>query len=156
MHDVKASLAPPLPRPVAAPGYYQAPRPGGIELHMSTSSEHMSRMRAAVSDAVRAGGKSEEAVEAARLVASELVGNAVAACGACTPVIVQVFVDAEHVVIQVHDPEGGAMPVRREPERFDESGRGLLILDHLAPGWAARRTPFGKQVTATLSLPSTT
>ncbi|MEJ8650693.1 ATP-binding protein [Streptomyces sp. MS1.AVA.3] len=89
-------------------------------------------------------------------MASELVGNAVRLCGPWTPVIVQVFHHDQHVLVQVHDPEPVAMPDRRPqaPDNADaETGRGLWILDALAPGWSVQPYPVGKQITCTLPCP---
>ena len=152
-HPTPAALAPPCPPRVAACGFYLALRPGGFVLHMSASREHMRRMRAHVFAAVAAAGADELVAEAARLVASELVGNAVRLCGPWTPVVVQILSKPDQVQVQVHDPEPGALPGRRSesPDNDDlESGRGLWILDSLAPGWTVEPTAVGKQITATL------
>ncbi len=138
---------------VASCGFYLAIRPGGFALYMSASQEHMRRMRACVYSAVVSSGASEQVAEAARLVASELVGNAVRLCGPWAPVVVQVISTSEQARVQVHDPDSSARP-RRNTDPPDngclESGRGLWILDSLAPGWTVENTAIGKQVTATL------
>jgi anti-sigma regulatory factor (Ser/Thr protein kinase) len=139
--------------PEAACGFYLAIRPGGFALHMSASREHMRQMRAYVFEAVASAGAGEQVADAARLVASELVGNAVRLCGPWTPVVVQIISKPDQVQVQVHDPEPAVMPGRRAepPDNADlTSGRGLWILDALAPGWTVEPTPVGKQVTATL------
>ncbi|MGI5254092.1 ATP-binding protein [Actinacidiphila glaucinigra] len=122
-------------------------------LHLSASAHHLRLMRAAVFDAVVSAGAEEQVAEAARLVASELAGNAVRLCGPWAPLIVQIISKPDQVQVQVHDPEPSAMPGRREMKpdngRF-ESGRGLWILDALAPGWTVEPTAVGKKVTATL------
>ena len=151
------SPSPPEPAPeVAACGFYLVPRPGGFVLHMSTSPEHLQTMRAQVFKTVTGAGVDEEIADAARLVASELVGNAVRLCGPWTPVVVQVVTGAGRVLVRVHDPEPAAVPSRRD-ERPDnavsESGRGLWIVDMLAPGWTVEPTPVGKQITCALPLP---
>ncbi|MEV1009847.1 ATP-binding protein [Streptomyces sp. NPDC049881] len=152
-HPGLAVSAPPRPPKVAACGFFLAIRPDGFVLHMSASREHMRRMRAHVFAAVADAGAGERVADAARLVASELVGNAVRLCGPWTPVVVQIVRRPDLVEVQVHDPEPAAMPDRRaEPPDNDglESGRGLWILDALAPGWTVESTAVGKQVTATL------
>ena len=156
MHDAHpgpAPLPPACPPQVAACGFYLALRPGGFVLHMSASREHMRRMRAFVFEAVASAGAEEHVAEEARLVASELVGNAMRLCGPWTPVIVQVVSKPDQFLVRVHDPEPSVVPDRREtPPDNDrlESGRGLWILDALAPGWTVEATPVGKQVTAML------
>jgi anti-sigma regulatory factor (Ser/Thr protein kinase) len=110
---------------------------------MSASPVHVSLMRERVFKEVYGAGVGEEAADAARLVASELVANAVREGGPFVPVVVQVSGLPDEVVVRVHDPEPSTVPQRRQ--EF-ESGRGLWILDALAPGWTVEATPVGKQV----------
>ncbi|MFF7234266.1 ATP-binding protein [Streptomyces sioyaensis] len=123
---------------------------------MSASPQHLKEMRAEVFKTVTGAGGGEDIAERAQLVASELVGNAVRLCGPWTPVIVHVAHHGQHVLVQVHDPEPAAIPDRRPqaPDNADaEGGRGLWILDALAPGWSVQPTPVGKQITCTLPCP---
>ncbi|MET9881277.1 ATP-binding protein [Actinacidiphila glaucinigra] len=120
---------------------------------MSASPDHLRRMRTAVFDTVVSAGADDQVADTARLVASELAGNAVRLCGPWAPLIVQIISVPDEIQVQVHDPEPSAVPhrhaVRPDNTRF-ESGRGLWILDALAPGWTVEPTPIGKQITATL------
>jgi anti-sigma regulatory factor (Ser/Thr protein kinase) len=140
----------------AACGFYLALRPEGFTLYMSASPEHVSRMRQHVhTEALRAGGD-EETADSARVVASELVGNAVRLCGPHAPVVVQVDRAPGEVCVRVHDPVPAVIPERREvpPDNAElESGRGLWILDALAPGWTVEPSPFGKLVGCRLPIP---
>jgi anti-sigma regulatory factor (Ser/Thr protein kinase) len=154
MHDVQVLSGPSDPPPRFPPelaecGFYLAIRPDGFVLHMSASAEHLREMRLQVFKEVCGAGADEEVADAARLVASELVGNAVRLCGPWTPVVVQVAGLPGKVLVEVHDPEPAAVPERREasPDNdiFD-SGRGLWILDSLAPGWTVELTPVGKRI----------
>ncbi|WP_055524637.1 ATP-binding protein, partial [Streptomyces graminilatus] len=141
MHEVQVlpglSDPPPrLPPELAECGFYLAIRPDGFVLHMSASAEHLREMRVRVFREVFGAGAGEEVADAARLVASELVTNAVRLCGPWTPVVVQVAGLPDQVLVEVHDPEPAAVPNRgEEPPDNDrsESGRGLWILDVLAP-----------------------
>jgi anti-sigma regulatory factor (Ser/Thr protein kinase) len=120
---------------------------------MTASEENLRQMRAVVFASVTGSGISEETAESARLVASELVGNVVRLCGPFAPVVVQVRPRGDHVLVQVHDPEPATLPERRgqSPDSAEaETGRGLWILDALAPGWQVDPTPVGKQITCTL------
>jgi anti-sigma regulatory factor (Ser/Thr protein kinase) len=120
---------------------------------MSANEANLREMRQAVFMAVAAAGMGEEVADSARLVASELVGNAVRACGPWAPVVVQVHLGERDVLVQVHDPDPAARPVRgeRAPDNAEEvTGRGLWILDAIAPGWTVQATPLGKQVACTL------
>ncbi|MFI9269408.1 ATP-binding protein [Kitasatospora sp. NPDC052896] len=146
-------VRPPCEPEIAECGFYLSHRPDGFVLHMSASPEHLAEMRSRVFKAVTSAGAAEEVAEAARLVASELVGNAIRLCGPHAPVIVSLANADEEVVVQVHDPEPSALP-SRSPEPPDNpharNGRGLWILDALAPGWTVKPTLVGKQITCTL------
>lgn len=152
-HSTVSAPLPGCPPLVAACGFYLVIRPGGFVLHMSASREHMRQMRAHVFQVVAGTGADEQVADAALLVASELVGNAVRLCGPWTPVVVSVSSKPDHIQVQVHDPDPAALPDRRaEPpdNAASESGRGLWILDCLAPGWTVEPTVIGKQITAML------
>lgn len=154
MHDARVLPGPSNPPSahaleMAECGFYLALRPDGFDLHMSASPEHLREMRARVFKELCGAGVDETVADAARLVASELVGNAVRLCGPWAPVVVQVTSSPGEVLVQVHDPEPAVAP-RRRHQRPDndrsESGRGLWILDVLAPGWTVHPTPVGKQI----------
>ncbi|MFD7642090.1 ATP-binding protein [Kitasatospora sp. NPDC059795] len=143
----------PAPPETAARGFYFSPRPDGFVLHMYASAEHLVAMRAFVYKAVTSAGAPEDVADAARLVASELVGNAVRLCGPHAPVVVLLTTTRHQVVVQVHDPEPTTLPTRStEPPNNPRAatGRGLWILDALAPGWTVTPTPLGKHITCTL------
>lgn len=154
MHEAQVLPGPSDPPPRFAPelaecGFYLAIRPDGFVLHMSASAEHLSEMRVQVFKEVRGAGADEEVADAARLVASELVGNAVRLCGPWAPVVIQLGGLPDQVLVEVHDPEPAAVPHRRAaaPDNDrSESGRGLWILDVLAPGWTVEPSPVGKKI----------
>lgn len=57
------------------------------------------------------------------------------------------------VWVRVHDPDAEHLPSRSAVAMDDataESGRGLPLVDLLAPGWDVAPTPIGKQVRARL------
>ncbi|MEU6442491.1 ATP-binding protein [Streptomyces sp. NPDC047046] len=149
--------SPPLPRcapEVADRGFYLVLRADGFVLHMSAGPDDLREMRDRVYSQVLGSGASEEIAEAARLLASELVGNAVRWCGSHAPVVVKISGLPREVVVRVHDPAPDAAPRRRSaaPDNAEhESGRGLWILDALAPGWTVEPTSFGKQICCRLS-----
>jgi len=83
----------------------------------------------------------EQVLEAAELVAAEMIGNAVAAClsagvppGWLVGVELRVAAVADRLVIEVSDPDPRP-PVRREAGLEDENGRGLLLVEALADRW---------------------
>lgn len=80
-----------------------------------------------------------------------------AACGDFVPLVAEVAVEPSRgygdgaergVRVRLHDPYRLALPLvggvrMDDPEA--ESGRGLPIIDLLAPGWRVAKTPVGKQ-----------
>ncbi|WP_214415276.1 ATP-binding protein [Sphaerisporangium fuscum] len=139
----------------AALGFYLANRPGGFVVHMNVCEENLRAVREVTLKSLVAVGVDIEAAESARLVASELIGNAVRACGNWAPVVVEVEVDSGGIWVKVHDPNPHRLPVRSAtaPDDQAESGRGLWLLDALAPGWDVAVTPIGKQVRCLLPGP---
>lgn len=138
---------------VAGPGFYLQTRQSGFAVHISASQEHLRRVRELASQTLLQAGVGEDTAESAQLVASELVGNAVRACGDLVPLVVEVDTAELGVWVKVHDPDSGHLPCRCEVPMNDadaESGRGLGLVDVLAPGWDVIATPTGKQIRAQL------
>ncbi len=97
--------------------------------------------------------------DTAELLASELVTNAVRACEhlrarADVPAVpvtcVWLTSDGLSLMIHVWDPSD-EMPVHRHSGFDDESGRGLMLVDHLAKDWGAYRKDGGKVVWAQIT-----
>ncbi|MCC9312085.1 ATP-binding protein, partial [Kitasatospora sp. RB6PN24] len=71
------------------------------------------------------------------------------ACGEHVPLVVEVHRAENDAVVTVHDPLFGAGPRRTDtaPDSDEaESGRGLVLLDILAPGWTVKPSPIGKRI----------
>jgi Histidine kinase-like ATPase domain len=107
----------------------------------------------------------DDLIEAAQLIASELVSNAITAHTACPDAAKairyadpdQIWMDlyrmGETVVLRVWDASP-LTPVVRDPTPDDEHGRGLHLVDLLATDWGYYRpTPGGKIVWCTLASP---
>jgi anti-sigma regulatory factor (Ser/Thr protein kinase) len=82
-------------------------------------------------------------VEAARLLVSELVTNAV--LHARTDITVVLRMTADGVRVEVHDGSQVA-PVVRHYEDEAMTGRGLALVDELASKWGVDRDTGGKAV----------
>ncbi|QMU68735.1 ATP-binding protein [Streptacidiphilus sp. P02-A3a] len=90
------------------------------------------------------------------LVASELIGNAVRACGDFVPLVVDIGTCPDGVTVKVHDPDGDRLPCRPQTALDDgqaESGRGLELVDLLTAGLLVTRTPVGKQLSCRVDFP---
>ncbi|WP_328767955.1 ATP-binding protein [Streptomyces sp. NBC_00286] len=131
------------------PGFYVRSRPHGFAAHICASPQNLCEVRQLTSTELLAQGVKVDTVDSAQLVLSELVGNSVRAYGDHVPLVVEVYVTSYGVAVNVHDPDPSALPRRRatpldSPEA--ETGRGLALVDLLAPGWHVRRSAIGKQV----------
>jgi anti-sigma regulatory factor (Ser/Thr protein kinase) len=81
--------------------------------------------------------------DAATLVVSELVANAILHTG--TPIDVVVSVHGDHARLEVHD--GSAqLPVRKNYSNMSGTGRGIRMVERMAASWGAELTSRGKVV----------
>ena len=84
------------------------------------------------------------------LVASELVTNSVNACVGLDQAAIRLVLtfDRGELAILVRDNHPG-VPLAVQPRADDESGRGLLIVEHLSDrcGWYPLRDPESAKVT---------
>lgn len=105
--------------------------------------------REAVAGHLRAWGVDRQIVDDLVLVASELVTNAVLHGSA--PIALRVQRTQREVVVEVKD-DSAAPPRRRRAGAYDESGRGLSIVEAMTDRWGSRSAADGKVVWATRSL----
>lgn len=135
--------------PVAVPGLYLRHRDRGFIAHVTASEHALHTVRRLTASVLMSYGAGREAAATAQLVLSELVGNAVRVCGEHVPLVIEVYVTALGIAVTVHDPVPELLPHRGEVAMDSdqaESGRGLALLDLLAPGWETEHSLIGKQV----------
>jgi anti-sigma regulatory factor (Ser/Thr protein kinase) len=88
--------------------------------------------------------------ETAQLLTSELVTNAVKATGTMDPSLGAVLFGEAHLIqVRLHLVSGGLVigvwdrdprpPVRKEPDRDAENGRGLLLVEGLSKRWGCHK-----------------
>ena len=99
--------------------------------------------RAQVADACR-GRLSPEAIEAARLLVSELVTNCV--LHAHSMITVAIDCDGQHVAVAVGDDGDGMPHMRDDVTDNDTGGRGLHLVEALAGEWGIRPREDGGKV----------
>lgn len=99
-------------------------------------------------------GTDEDTVEDARLVASELVGNALRHATPLETGVVLVGWRAEDgsLAFKVSDGGGPTSPQQRVASQEETGGRGLQIVAALADRWWVDRVPGGTTVHAVLPL----
>jgi anti-sigma regulatory factor (Ser/Thr protein kinase) len=81
--------------------------------------------------------------DAATMLVSELVANAVLHTG--TPIEVVVEPRGDQVRVEVHDGSP-QLPVRKHYSTMSGTGRGLMLVERVASHWGAERTGDGKVV----------
>ncbi|MFJ2020604.1 ATP-binding protein [Streptomyces nodosus] len=114
-------------------GWYPTPTPTGFVLHLSATPRHLRAVRGLVEKTLCGAGAADDLTQAVQLVLSELCGNAVRACGDFVP-------RPRLTGVRLDDPHA-------------ESGRGLALVDLLAPGWDVAVTPIGKQIRCRVPVP---
>ena len=87
--------------------------------------------------------------EAATLLVSELVTNAVRHAKGTDVIMVDLHAGRSWLRIEVQDTDH-QWPHPRIPDGFDESGFGFVLVDALAGKWGVRETEGGKAVWAEL------
>ncbi|MFF3488743.1 ATP-binding protein [Streptomyces sp. NPDC002701] len=147
--DDRRSQRPALP--ACVPGLYVQHRDRGFVAHITASESAFSTVRALTASVPTAYGASQDSADTAAWLVSELCGNAVRACGDHVPLVVEVYVTGRSVQVNVHDPAADLLPHRSTvaaamDSDTAESGRGLGLLDVLAPGWDVVSSPVGKQI----------
>ncbi|QXQ96503.1 ATP-binding protein [Streptomyces sp. WY228] len=97
--------------------------------------------------------KDEDSHLAMTTVVSELVTNAVShGAGDLLTVTVRADIGRSRLLIEVHD-SSPVLPRFRRPSLDSESGRGMVLVEHLSIACGAENTSRGKRVWAELALP---
>ncbi|WP_327217906.1 ATP-binding protein [Streptomyces cyaneofuscatus] len=95
----------------------------------------------------------DDSAMAMATVVSELVTNAVShGAGDLLKVVVSTDIRRSRLTIEVHD-DSPALPRQCRPGPDAESGRGMVLVEHLAITCGAENTVRGKRVWAELALP---
>jgi anti-sigma regulatory factor (Ser/Thr protein kinase) len=98
---------------------------------------------------------SEEALDAAILIASELTANAVQHIGPVKGREFGLTLRLLETVVRIEVRDAGPVPTTCSPAREDlwaDSGRGLLLVDRLATSWGSQPEVLGKTVWAHVPL----
>jgi serine/threonine-protein kinase RsbW len=110
---------------------------GPVALNIPFSSESAGQVRAALENWLAHRGSAPDVVDDARLVATELVGNAVRHASPLDngTVLVRWQEENSTLALSVCDGGGESEPTRVEPAPEDLGGRGLTIVDALSSTW---------------------
>jgi anti-sigma regulatory factor (Ser/Thr protein kinase) len=94
----------------------------------------------------------QQAIEAALLLTSELVGNAVR--HGSPQIALSVDCADERIHVEVED-QGETFPRQRTPHHMSEGGRGLMLVQAYSNNWGVRRLDKGKSVWFTVAATNT-
>jgi serine phosphatase RsbU (regulator of sigma subunit)/anti-sigma regulatory factor (Ser/Thr protein kinase) len=92
----------------------------------------------------------EDAVSSTTIIVSELVTNAIQYSHG--PIQLRLILE-DNLICEVSD-DSNSYPRRRHVHRFDEGGRGLLLVEQLSQRWGTRPTTTGKIIWAEQSIPA--
>ena len=131
----------------ACPSGVDSPR----QLRMTLSAvSHSVRLSRDATRAVLTAWQLGHVDEAATLLVSELVTNAVRHARGTDVITVDLHSGRAWLRIEVQDTDRH-WPQPRIPDGFDESGFGFILVDALASSWGVRETEAGKAVWAELN-----
>ena len=120
-----------------------------VVLHVGREPEQLAEVRLRARRAMADWALLDEVVQAAAVLVSELVTNAL--LHGKGPVELRLRLTRDRLVVEVEDA-GYHMPRRRHAADDEEGGRGLQLVAALAHRWGSRLTDAGKVVWAELSL----
>jgi anti-sigma regulatory factor (Ser/Thr protein kinase) len=114
-----------------------APLQGPVTMNVPFAPESASRVRAALESWLEHRGSDAEIVDDVRLIATELVGNAVRHASPLNngTVLVRWREEDSTLVLSVADGGGPTRPQPARPTLDDVHGRGLRIVDALSKRW---------------------
>jgi len=118
-----------------------------LQLEMPAALASPGQARRALRRACERWGVTGPPGEAAELLATELVTNAVIHAG--TPVLMMAEHDGHNLTIAVSDGEA-RLPTLSPVNVMAEHGRGVGIIDELGATWGVQRTVLGKTVWVSL------
>lgn len=113
--------------------------------HMPCAPESARSARHLVQEKLTEWGRLD-LLEEARLIVSELVGNAARHTG-CTRLCVALGLDGDRLRLAVRD-SSRTLPVVIKSGVTETSGRGMGLVDSIANRWGVDEAPFGKWVWA--------
>jgi anti-sigma regulatory factor (Ser/Thr protein kinase) len=119
--------------------------------HLPFDDRSVKEVRDEVATTLRQAGWSSEAVERARVVASELATNALVHGESAFDLEVRLENDTGRVWIGVKDEAPYALPAYADRDIVRPGGMGLYLVDALAVSWGVQPAARGKVVWACLA-----
>lgn len=118
-----------------------APLQGPVSLNLPFATQSAGEVRRTLVSWLRHHGSPQSVIDDARLVATELVANAIRHAGPLNDqtLLVRWQPCGTELVLSVYDGGGRARPRQIEAPADAESGRGLAIVDALSLKWWVER-----------------
>ena len=131
-----------------------APLQGPVTMNIPFSPESASRVRAALESWLDHRGSDQDVVDDARLIATELVSNAVRHASPLNngTVLVRWREEDSTLVLSVADGGGPTRPHKENPSLEDVHGRGLRIVETLSNRWWVEQSSHLRTVHVQLPL----
>ena len=128
--------------------------PSAVSMILPFDFQSASVVRAELREWLHAHGSDGDVVDSARLVATELVANAVRHANPIGPGVLHVRwrAQGENLALSVTDGKGTTQPERRGEDPTSSDGRGLAIVDSLTSRWWVETHPCRLTVHAILAL----
>lgn len=130
------------------------PLRGPVSMRVPFAASSAARVRHALEAWLGAHGAGEGVVNDARLIVSELVGNAIRHASPLTEdtMLVRWRAEEDVLMLSVCDGGGPTAPARVVASIEDSGGRGLAIVEALSVAWWVERTDSMHAVHARLQL----
>jgi serine/threonine-protein kinase RsbW len=127
---------------------------GPVSMTIPFSAESARRVRQALESWLDRRGSAGHVVDDARLVATELVGNAVRHASPLEDgtVLVRWEVKDSTLLLSVRDGGGSSEPELLHASLYDDQGRGLAIVDAISSGWWVESSQRQRTVNVRLPL----
>ncbi len=121
-----------------------APLQGPVSMSLPFSAESAGTVRDALTSWLRHHGADDDALADARLVATELVSNALRHASPLSngTMLVRWELGKGRLQLSVSDGGGTSTPIVVDAGSDDVGGRGLAIVDALASRWWVERQPW--------------
>jgi anti-sigma regulatory factor (Ser/Thr protein kinase) len=134
----------PVPHPHPVTGREaHGPVPRSEEFGLPADVAAVAQARCLVGTLLAGWGLSGEPADDVILILSELVTNAIAHSGG-SRIICRVHLRGDRVRTEVEDERRGTdVPAMREPDTYDQGGRGLLLVSRLSIDWGVDEAAGG-------------
>jgi anti-sigma regulatory factor (Ser/Thr protein kinase) len=117
-----------------------------IQATLPTDAASVGTARGIVAGEMGSAGCTDESIDVARLLTSELATNAVRHAAGAPTYVLLVRIRAGLLHVEVTDTDPTSPRLLGRPTDDAEGGRGIWLVDHIAHRWGVETSPPGKRV----------